>query len=115
MYDTRTGLWLLSIAKKDTGQREKNMAHSALNLQIPHTHSAANASHTAATSVYVLPYMQQHMEYGHHSFYKMQFPTLVQAIQNHQLTASLCMTVENAKKYGTFACDAKRSQEATTD
>ena len=49
--DTNTGLWILQIDKKDTKQREKNMVHTTLDLQIPRTHSAANANHVMAASV----------------------------------------------------------------
>jgi hypothetical protein len=80
-------------------QREKNTTYAALDLQMPHAHAAANANHTAAASVYTLPYKQQQMKYMHQSFYNMPIPTLVKAIQNNQLTGFLCMTVKNAKKY----------------
>ena len=97
--DTRTGLWILPITKKDTKQQEKNTAHVALDLQMPRTHSAANVSYTAAAPVYTLPYKQQQMKYMHQRFYNMPIPTLVKAIQNNQLTGFPCMTVKNVKKY----------------
>ena len=52
--DTSTGLRLLAIAKKVTNHQEKNTAYTALNLQMPQTHSAANVNHTATASVYTL-------------------------------------------------------------
>jgi hypothetical protein len=63
--DTRTGLWILPIAKKYTEQREKNTEHDALDLQIPRKHSATNIYHTATTLVYALPYKQQQLKYMH--------------------------------------------------
>ena len=55
-HGTCTGLWLLSIAKKDTRQQEKNMTHAMLDLQMLRTHSVTNVSHTTAASVYTLSY-----------------------------------------------------------
>ena len=49
--NTSTGLWLLSIAKKDTGQQERNVTYATLDLQMPRTHSTANIGHMAAASM----------------------------------------------------------------
>jgi hypothetical protein len=99
VLDKSTGLWLLPIAERSTDIREKNTTYAALKLQLPRTRLAANINHTAATLVYMLPYKQQQMKYMHQSFYNIPIPTLIEAIQNNQLTGFLCMMVENAKKY----------------
>ena len=44
-----------------------------------------NVRHTAATSLYILPYKQQQMKYIHQTFYNLPPPTLIEAISNGQL------------------------------
>ena len=75
----RTGLWTLPITPRDNHET-RHKRHT--------TYTSEEIQHSAAASVYTLPYKQQRMEYMHQSFVSLPAPTLIKAIDNKQLITS---------------------------
>ena len=87
-----TDLWQLPI--NPSSPEEKELAQH-LNLAIANK----QIRHTAATSLYTLPYKQQQMKFLHQTFFNLPPATLLKAIANGQMGGILLMKPELIQRY----------------
>ena len=88
--DKTSGLWMLPI-KSHTSSKRPRQKHNSYRLR--------KQQHSAAATVYTLPYKQQQMKYMHQSFFNLPATTLIKAIINNQLINIPCMKVDTIRKY----------------
>ena len=88
--DKTNGLWMLPI-KAQTMNTRPRKKHS--------NYKSTKQVHSAAETVYTLPYKQQQMKYMHQSFFNLPATTLIKAIVNNQLINIPCMKLNAIKNY----------------
>ena len=87
-----TDLWRLPINPISPHKKEPSQH---LNVEMRHN----KVRHTAATSLYTLPYKQQQMKYMHQTFFNLPPATILKAISNDQLSGIPLMKPDLIRRY----------------